>query len=369
VKKALRLFLIILSFIAVFVCGFLFSRSLKPDLPYATPTFTLGGNVIVPAFELPPSEYMSDAARQLLTLRAAAPIGPPDFNQDVRDVRDELQTLLSTRVAAMRQRYAVDMTESEVAGVPVRIFTPADAPEKTGKVLVNLHGGAFSVCWESCSILESVPIASVGGYRVVSVNYRMAPEAKHPAAVEDVTTVYRELLKDYEPRDIGIYGCSAGGALTAQAAAKFAIDGIPEPGAIGIFGAGAVRFTTGDSAYVSAYIDGSFPPPAGPNEPPTDRRLTRGYFDGADMKGPIVSPGLHLEILKQFPATMLITGTRAMDLSPAAYTNSQLIKAGVPTTFIAAEGMGHCYLYMSDFTESRDAYDAITGFFDQHLGE
>src|SRR6185436_18208567 len=95
-----------------------------------------------------------------------------------------------------------------------------------------------------------------------------------PAASEDVSAVYRELLKSYKPQQIGIYGCSAGGALSAQVAAWLPAHGLP-------------------------------PQPA------------RSYFDGVDMSDPMVSPALHLGVLAKFPPTLLITGTRAMDLSPA----------------------------------------------------
>ena len=78
-------------------------------------------------------------------------------------------------------------------------------------MLINLHGGAFNVCWDSCSLIESLPIASLGGYKVVSVDHLMAPEFKHPAGVEDIASVYRALLKSYKSRHIGIFGCSAGG--------------------------------------------------------------------------------------------------------------------------------------------------------------
>ena len=129
----------------------------------------------------------------------------------------------------------------------------------TTRVLINLHGGAFQTCWESCSMLESAPIASLSGYQVVSVNYRMAPEAAHPAAVEDVAKVYAELLKSHEAKHVGIYGCSAGGALTAQAAAWLPAHNLPQAGAIGIFGAGGVRFSAGDSAYFARKLmDHSF---------------------------------------------------------------------------------------------------------------
>ena len=57
--------------------------------------------------------------------------------------------------------------------------------------------------------------------RVISIDYRLAPQAKFPEATEDVAAVYREVLKSTPARYIGIFGCSAGGLLTAQSLAWF----------------------------------------------------------------------------------------------------------------------------------------------------
>lgn len=364
--KRLGLFLvaIVLSF-AAFLAGYLVSKTAKPDLPYAMPTHTLDGSVNVPAFNLPPSDYMSEAALDMLKMRAVMPPMSRDMSGDINERRAELDKMMTSVVSATRDKYPVTIEESSVAGIPVRVFTPLDGSVDPNRVLINLHGGAFSLCWDSCSILESAPIASVAGMKVISVNYRMAPEYKHPAGVEDAVAVYEALLKQYAAQSIGVYGCSAGGMLTAQTAAKITLDGLARPGAIGIFGAGGVPFTSGDSAYVAAYIDGSFPPPAKEGEERMD--LTRGYFDAVDFTDPIVSPGLHEDVLAQFPPTLITTGTRAADLSPAVYTNSQLIKAGVDSRLIVGEAMGHCYQYFVDLPESRIVYDATSAFFKQHL--
>jgi acetyl esterase/lipase len=329
------------------------------------PVFNPNGTVDVPSFRLPPSEYASDEARRAFEQRGNMPLRtapPPDM--DIEIVRKGLDDALAPQVARMRELYPVTIEESEIGDVPVRIITPEDGMFDRERVLMNLHGGAFSLCWDSCSLLESVPIAVVGRFRIVSANYRMAPENQHPAAVEDAAKVYAELLKEFDASRIGVFGCSAGGALTAQVASWLPRHGLPQPAAIGIFGAGGVRFATGDSAYIAGYIDGSFPPPT--DGPAMD--ITRGYFDGADKKDPIVSPALHLDTLAQFPPTLVITGTRAMDMSPAVYTNSQLIKAGVDSTLIVGEAMGHCYMYQPDLPESRDAYDAIVAHFRKRLG-
>lgn len=331
----------------------------------ARPVFTPDGVVQVPAFELPPSPLSSLEAREFMKLRSKYPLELPTAEPDIAKSRKALERMLAPQVAKMLKQYPVDVADETIAGVPTRIVTPKNKKPDPDRVLINLHGGAFNTCWESCSMLESAPIASTGGYKVVSVNYRMAPEAVHPAGVEDVAKVYRELLKRYEAKHIGIYGCSAGGALTAQSAAWLPAHELPQAGAIGIFGAGAVRFFSGDSAYIAGYIDGSFPAPAKPGQPELD--MTRGYFAGADMSDSIIAPALHPEVLKRYPPTLIITGTRAMDMSPAIYTNSQLIKAGRPSTLIVGEGMGHCYFYSPQLPESKDAYDAIVGFFREHL--
>lgn len=333
----------------------------------ARPVYTKDGLVHVPAFDLPPSTYMSKEAVDLLKMRSAMTGEPPGSPPaTIEEIRRATEMQLAPFVEVMSSRYPANVVQDTIAGVPVRVFTPKHGKVDKERVLINLHGGAFMMCADGCSMLESLPISSIGGFKVVSVNYRMAPEATFPAASEDVSAVYQELLKSYSPNRIGIYGCSAGGNLSAQVAAWLPTRGLPRPGAIGIFGAGAVPFQTGDSAYVAAYIDGAFPPPPSPDSPPPPQPI-RSYFDGADMHDPLISPAEHLRVLAKFPPTLLITGTRAIDMSPAVYTHSQLVKTGVDSNLIVGEGMAHCYMYFPQFPESQDAYRTITRFFKKNL--
>ena len=329
------------------------------------PRFGDDGTVYVPAFELPSSELSSPEARAAQAMRARMPERLPQPDLDIAVVRAGLEAMLAPQVVAMREIYPVDVAELAIGGVTTHVITPQGKPHDEQRVLINLHGGGFSMCAEACALLESIPVAALGGYKVITVDYRMAPEATHPAAVEDLEIVYRELLKSYEAKRIGIFGCSAGGSLTAQAAAWLPAHGLPQPGAVGIFGAGAVRFSAGDSAHVTAYIDGTFPAPPRRGERAMD--ITRGYFAGSDMADPIISPALHPEVLAQFPPTLIITGTRAMDMSPAIYTNSQLLKAGIRSTLIVGEALGHCYIYQPLLPEARDAHQAIVNFFRDNL--
>ena len=331
----------------------------------ARPRFREDGVVHVPAFDLPPSGLASAEARIAQMRRARMPAGIPPVDLDIAVVRKGLEAMLAPQVANMRETYAVTIEDADIGGVRTQIISPADRASDDSRILINLHGGGFSMCADACALLESIPVAALSGIPVVTVDYRMAPEATHPAAIEDLEKVYRQVLGFHQAKHIGIYGCSAGGFLTAQAAAWFPSQGLPMPGAIGVFGAGGVRSAAGDSAYVTAYIDGSFPAPAKFSDPAVDS--TRGYFAGSDLADSVISPALHLDALANFPPTLIITGTRAMDLSPAVYTNSQLMKAGVRTTLIVGEAMGHCYIYDSQLPEARDAHHAIANFFVEHL--
>ena len=70
----------------------------------------------------------------------------------------------------------------------------------------------------------------------------------------------------------------------------------------------------------------------------------------------------------KFPPTLLITGTRAFDLSPALATHRALFQAGVDAQLHVFDGLGHCFYYDAMTPESLDAYDTIIRFFRKHLG-
>jgi len=334
------------------------------------PKFEPDGTVKVSAFELPPSALISKEAlegqKARATLRITANVSG---GTDIAATRAGIEAYMAPQVAAMKTRYPVDIVEQRIGGVRVRVITPKAGKIDPRRVLINLHGGAFNQCAEGCAMMESIPIASLGAFKVITVDYRQAPEHVFPAASEDVAAVFRELLKSYKARQIGVYGCSAGGALTGQVAAWLPAHGLPQMGAAGIFGAGAVRFGAGDSAHLAAYIDGSLgPPPPKPGTPPPSPGAVRSYFQGANMNDPMVSPAMHRAVAAKFPPTLIITGTRAMDMSPAVFTNSKLLDAGVDSRLIVGEGMGHCFIMQPQLPESQEAYRAIVKHFRTHLG-
>jgi acetyl esterase/lipase len=266
--------------------------------------------------------------------------------------------------------YATQTVPWTVAGVRTEVVTPKEgvAARNKKRVLINLHGGGFVWGAGLMSMLESMPVASLGKIKVVTVDYRQGPEHQFPAASEDVATVYRELLKEYEPENIGIYGCSAGGLLTAEAIVWIAHEKLPRPGAIGIFCASASGWSGGDSGYLALPLNG-LPAPTDLVASDHPEVSNASYFKDADFDSPLVMPIRSAATLAKFPPTLVLSATRDLAMSSAVHTHLQLTKLGVPSELYVWEGLGHGFFTTSpDLPETREAWDRVTEFFDNHLG-
>jgi len=312
---------------------------------------------------IPVPKTVSPEAQQYL---ATPPWGDalPTFDGIVPawEVRAQADAGLHALSAEARKLYPVETEERIVAGVRTDWVTPpAIRPGNENKILINLHGGAFVM--GSGSLIEAIPVAHQAGMKVVAVDYRLAPEHPFPAAVDDSVAVYRALLEDYEPRNIGIYGTSAGGILTAQTAAKLIQLGLPMPGCLGMFTGTADFGDFGDSAKIFS-VAGFW----GDLAPPLDHPSSElgAYQGGCDPRDPVLSP-IHSD-LSRFPPSLIITGTRDAMLSATSILHRALRRAGVEAELFVFEAMPHAHWYVVRLPESREATDVMARFFNEKLG-
>jgi acetyl esterase/lipase len=260
-----------------------------------------------------------------------------------------------------RAVYPANIEFSTIAGVPVSVVTPLVIPaNKANRVLINLHGGGFSS--DSGSLTESLPIANLTQTKVVSVIYRLSPEHPFPAPVEDVVAVYKELLKAYEPRNIAIYGSSAGAVLTPEVAVKIKRLGLPLPVALGIFSGGGDFSQIGDSQqmYGVQGLSGH------PDTRPKGVQWLAVYVGSTDPKDPVLSP--FFADLHGMPPTLFMTSTRDMMLSDTTLLHRAFLRAGVDASLVVFDGLNHCFWYDPNLPESREADGIMANFFDTHLG-
>ncbi len=329
----------------------------------ASPRVKADGSVTSPALTIPYSDLASPEARAFFPKMIAAGSKAPPLNAPIAQSRAFYDRMNSDRAARMEKIYPVNIHAEIIGGVHTDVVLPAHgiAAAQTQRVLINLHGGAFLWGAHSGGLVESIPVASLGRIKVISVDYRQGPEHVFPAASEDVAAVYRALLRHYPAKNIGIYGCSAGGVLTAESVAWIITKKLPVPGAVGTF-CGSVSELGGDSAYFAPVLNGE---PA----PTTILKLTAlPYFKGAKATDPLVFPANSSAMLAQFPPTLLITGTRDFTMSSVIQSQRLLSAAGVDAELHVWDGMWHSFFSDPELPESREAYKVIVDFFERKLG-
>lgn len=290
------------------------------------------------------------------TFRSGSPAAAEPTLAGRRKATDTFRTL---RAAEARHLFPVNVEEQTIGGVRCDVITPVDNPEpKPDRVLINVHGGGFVT--DSGSLVEGIPIANLTRTTVVSVYYRLAPEHPFPAAVEDTVAVYREMLKKYKPRRIGLFGTSAGAILTAETAVELKREGLPLPGALGIFSGSGDMSQAGDSE--SLYTIFGF---SGEIEPPSKNHEPVHYAGTTDPKDPVLSP-LYAD-LHGLPPTLFVTSTRDLLLSGTTILDRAFLRSGVDAELVVFEALPHAFWYDYRLPETKEALGIMARFFDDRL--
>jgi epsilon-lactone hydrolase len=342
---------ILLTVSALGSCGLAQTTALKD-----TATFEKDGTATITRVVPMPQTISPEAQRWLESLTKIP--HPPQTLAERRTATDAWRARDS---AEAKKLFPVRIEQKVMGSVATDVITPLEIPEANrGLVLINLHGGGFNS--DSGSQIEGVPIANLAKIEVVGVYYRLAPEHPFPAAVDDVVEVYKELLKSHKPRQIGIYGTSAGAILTAEVAVKLKELHLPLPGALGFFSGLADFSRTSDSRQLFT-LDG-FPGPLEPSLP--NEKHDEFYVGKTDPKDPVLSP-LFAD-LRGMPPTLLITGTRDLLLSDTSTFDRALLRAGDEAQLVVFEAMPHAFWYHFGIPETNEALGLMAKFFDEKLG-
>jgi acetyl esterase/lipase len=330
------------------------------------------GTIHIISAEVPLPDVLSDGGKAVLmrtrpTEGPGAPIPLPGDIEDIVELRKVYNENLKPYVDHMREVFPVDIEETTIDGISVAIITPKNGiPEANrDRLILNGPGGGFRTGVRGNGLLISIPVAVNLGVKVMSILYRQGPEHQFPAASEDLLKVWRHALRSYEPQDIGMVGCSAGGSLVTQTTAMLIEAGEPTPGVLGVYCAGLGPVPNGDSRFfgqltitnVASGLPSGGMPRNGPN-----------YYTDVDMNRFVVSPTLNKEKLAKFPPTIFFTATRDFAMSGAAYSHRKLLEVGVETDLLIYDGLYHGFMTNPDFPESREAYKLTAAFFDKHLG-
>lgn len=320
----------------------------------------------VPARTLAVPTTVSPELQRSISAAALLPrdalLRTPQTSEQWRGMAAANNAMSLSRLASLRERFAAKVAEREVGGVLTReVTTPDTDPANAARVLIHLHGGAYVINGGEAGLSEAILGATYARTRVLSVDYRMPPDHPFPAAVDDAVAVYRDLIRQRDPRAVGVFGTSAGGGLALAMLLKLKALGLPMPGALAPSTPWADLAGESDSYAVNAHVDGVLPYYEGVLE-----ACAKVYAGPASLKDPLVSP-VHGDFTG-FPPSILTTGTRDILLSDTVRVYRAMRAAGVEARLEVHEAMSHAEFNSAfDAPESAVVFGDIAAFFDAHL--
>lgn len=308
-----------------------------------------------------------DVSKQLQALiRAPYPPGvlapAPRTKEDWAALDKRLDAGWSKTLAAMRKSLKVSVEPTTIAGVRAYLVTPAYLPPANrDRMLIHVHGGGYVAGGGEAATSEAILMAGIGGYRIISLDYRMPPDAPFPAALDDALTVWEAVSQTVKPQNMAIFGSSSGGGLALATVLRAKDKGLPLPGAVSAATPWSDLNKIGDSYFANEYVDNMLVT--------WDGWLSGAaqlYANGHDLKHPYLSPVYG--DFTNFPPTILTAGTRDLFLSNTVRVHRKMRRAGVVADLNVYEGMSHAQFAGPEMPESREIFEDIARFFDTHLG-
>ena len=252
----------------------------------------------------------------------------------------------------------VTVTAGTLGGVPVAEIT-VDGIEAR-HVVLYFHGGVYVIG----DAFQAANLASQIGRRtrakVISVDYRLAPEHPYPAAVDDALAAYEALLQGgTAPADIAFAGESAGGGLAIAALVTARDHGLPRPAAAYVM-----------SPYVDLTLAGTTLETKSKADPLLSRELLQprvtDYTSGQDPALGLISP--IFADLSGLPPLIIQAGTHEVLLDDAIRLARQAATADVEVTLDITPGVPHVFqAYSPILDEAAAALDRAGQLLSAHL--
>ena len=246
---------------------------------------------------------------------------------------DEQRRLLREAIEAQPLPADVTVTAAALGGVPTAEIT-VDGIEPR-HVVLYFHGGVYVM---SDAFLAAGLASQVGrrtDARVISVDYRLAPEHPYPAAVDDALAAYKALLETgTAPSDIVIAGESAGGGLVLATLVNARDQGLPLPAAAFVM-----------SPYVDLTLAGTSMKTRREVDPLLSQELLQArvsdYTAGQDAALPLISP--IFADLSGLPPLIIQAGSHEVLLDDAVRLAGQAATADVEVTLEITPKVPHVF--------------------------
>ncbi len=271
---------------------------------------------------------------------------------------DEQRRHLRELVSAQPLPPEVTVSAAALGGVPTAEIT-VDGVEPR-HVVLYFHGGVYVI---GDAVLAAELASQVGRRthaKVISVDYRLAPEHPYPAAVEDALAAYEALLEGgFAAADIVFAGESAGGGLAVATLVNARDRGLPLPAAAYVM-----------SPYVDLTLAGATVDTRREVDPLLSRELLEprvaDYTSGQDAALGLISP--IFADLSGLPPLIIQAGTHEVLLDDALRLARQAALADVEVTLDITPGVPHVFqAYHAFVDEATAALDRAGQLLSAHL--
>src|SRR4051794_38230337 len=275
-------------------------------------------------------------------------------DSDVNEQRRLLRDLLSAQPLPAD----VTVTAAALGGVPTAEIT-VDGIEPR-HVVLYFHAGVYVMGDASLTADLASQVGRRTDAKVISVDYRLAPEHPYPAAVDDALAAYEALLHDgIAPSDIAFAGESAGGGLAIATLVNARERGLPLPVAAFVM-----------SPYVDLTLAGTTMETRREVDPLLSREALQArvadYTSGQDAALGLISPVF--ADLSGLPPLIIQAGTHEVLLDDALRLAQQAATADVEVTLDITPRVPHVFqAYHSILDEATAALDRAGGFLSAHL--
>jgi monoterpene epsilon-lactone hydrolase len=303
---------------------------------------------------IPFARYVSRESREAyMALVDSAVNGgqPSDPKEYAAWSAKHVQALFAREKATALKLYPVEEEDRKVGGVEASIYAPRDIPKNNrDKILMEFEVDS-----------SAIAVANLAKIKVIALHYGSNPSVEPH---RELIAAYRELLKSYKPRDIGMFGISGGCSLLQTTMVWLPEQKLPFPGAVGLLSCAAAG-DAGDTWFVDDGVDpiqSLYLFPARPPRRPVDLSVPRKPGD------PPRTP-LDGDIPKGYPPAYLLAGTRDMSLSETVLLHRKLRNSGVEADLNVFEGMWHGFDDDTETPESREALTDLGRFLTTHLGK
>ncbi|HEY4701166.1 MAG TPA: alpha/beta hydrolase, partial [Streptosporangiaceae bacterium] len=247
----------------------------------------------------------------------------------------------------------VQVTEVNAGGVPAHWLTVPGADP--GRVLLFLHGGGFEFGSLRSDGELAARLGRASGMRVLFAEYRLAPEHRFPAAIDDVLTAWRWLRTDQDlsAGSLAVAGDSAGGGLAVAllVATRDAGEALP---AAAVLMSPTVDLSSSGVSMTERVDQDPISTPA------LLASFASDYLAGADPTTPLASP--LFASLAGLPPLLIQVGTADLLLSDSERLAAAATAAGVDVTLEVGEGLPHVYQLLRGTPEAAEATERIGKF-------